>query len=491
MIESGAGMGVLSVNAPHYLAIDQGGHASRALLFDEAGCVIGRGIREVHSHEPCPGWVEQDPEEVVRSVVASIEEALAGQGPAAVAAAGLATQRSSIVCWRRHSGRALSQVISWQDRRAKDWLLRFGPEQELVQASTGLRLSPHYGASKLRWCLDHLPAVREAWSAGDLCFGPLASFLVYRLTLERSFLIDPANAARTLLYNLEARDWDRKLLQMFGIPRAPLPRCVPTRYCFGRIPVGGQAIPLKIVTGDQSAALFAWGAPQPAFSYVNIGTGAFIQRPCGPQPEYHPRLLSGIVFADHAARSYVLEGTVNGAGSALRWIQRELGMTDLDDWLAVWLESEREPALFLNGVGGLGAPFWVADFVSRFIGSGNPRQKAVGVAESVVFLIHENLKAMRASGPELERVVVSGGLARIDGLCQRLADLSRLPAYRPAEQEATARGVANLLANHSGAWTEPQSGVWFMPVENARLGERYHHWRMAMDQALERRLFAP
>ncbi len=418
---------------------------------------------------------------------ASIEQALAGQELAQVVAAGLATQRSSIVCWQRGSGQPLSPVISWQDRRTFAWIAQLAPQQAQVQASTGLMLSPHYGASKLRWCLDHLPAVRQAHAQGDLCFGPLASFLVYRFTVEHAFYVDPANAARTLLYNLEARNWDPWLLQQFGVPCASLPRCVSTRYRFGSLLIGGRAVPLRVVTGDQSAALFAWGTPQSTCAYVNIGTGAFIQRPCGARPQRHPRLLSGIVFEDQGIGSYVIEGTVNGAGSALQWVQSELGLDNLDDELSIWLASEREPVLFLNGVGGLGAPFWVADFASRFIGSGGPRQKAVGVVESIVFLIAENLQETRAVAAPLEYVLVSGGLARLDGLCQRLADISRLSVYRQVEHEATARGVAYLLGDPSRAWPEPQAGVWFRPADNTPLTERYRHWRAAMEQALKLR----
>ncbi|MDA8363183.1 MAG: FGGY family carbohydrate kinase [Gammaproteobacteria bacterium] len=479
-------MSAPGTHASLYLAIDQGGHASRALLLDHAGRVVSHGSRPVQSREPHPGWVEQDPEEVLHSVDSSIQQALAGFKTEEVVAAGLATQRSSIVCWRGGSGEPLSPVISWQDRRTGDWVASLASHEAQIHACTGLRLSPHYGASKLRWCLENLPAVRQASARGDLCFGPLASFLVYRLTAEHSFLVDPANAARTLLYSLEARDWDSGLLELFDIPRASLPRCVPTRYGFGSLRTGGRPIALRIVTGDQSAALFGYGAPRPAIAYVNIGTGGFIQRLCGPQPQRHPRLLSSIVFESHGFCSYVLEGTVNGAGSALRWAEQELGLSGLGERLAAWLESERGPVLFLNGIGGLGAPFWIADFSSRFVGCGGPQQKAVGVAESIIFLVHENLQAMRACSAPLERVVLSGGLAVFDGLCQRLADISRLPVFRPSESEATARGVAFLLQDPSLSWPEPAGG-WFWPLENAPLVKRYRLWRAALDRALEPR----
>ncbi|MHB8454344.1 MAG: FGGY family carbohydrate kinase [Acidiferrobacterales bacterium] len=469
--------------APLYLTIDQGGHASRALLFNGRGKVVARATRTVQMHEPHPGWVEQDPEEIVSSVRTSMEHVMRGQDAAQVISAGLATQRSSIVCWEP-DGRAISPVISWQDRRAHGWLVQFAPQREQVQESTGLMLSAHYGASKLRWCMDHIPAVRQAHERGKLRFGPLASYLVFRLTREHSFLIDPATAARTLLYSLAAHDWDRQLLELFGIPQASLPHCVPTRHSFGGLLIDGRTVPLAIVTGDQSAALFAFGRPEPAVAYVNIGTGAFVQRPCGQRPCQHPRLLASIVFDDRNSTVYVLEGTVNGAGSALQWVQREFGLDNIESGLAAWLERSGEPPLFLNGVGGLGSPFWVADFPSCFLGGGEPWQKAVAVAESIVFLLQTNLDELCKSSVELDHILISGGLAQLDGLCQRLADISRLPVYRQVEPEATARGIAYLLANHTEPLPDSLAGVWFYPTGNPSFADRYHRWRKAMDAAL-------
>ncbi len=469
---------------PLYLAIDQGGHASRALLFNERGKVVARATRTVQVHEPHPGWVEQDPEEIVNSVRTSMEQVMRGHDASQVIAAGLATQRSSIVCWELGSGGAISPVISWQDRRAHGWLEQFAPQREQVHGSTGLMLSAHYGASKLRWCMDHIPAVRQAQERGELCFGPLASYLVFRLTRERSFLVDPATAGRTLLYSLAAHDWDPQLLELFGIPRASLPRCAPTRHNFGGLLVDGQTVPLEIVTGDQSAALFAFGRPEPAIAYVNIGTGAFVQRPCGPRPPQHPRLLAGIVLDDRNSMVYVLEGTVNGAGSALQWVQREFGLDDIESGLAAWLERAGEPPLFLNGVGGLGSPFWVANFPSRFLGEGEPWQKAVAVAESIAFLLQANLEELRESSVELDHILVSGGLAQLDGLCQRLADISRLPVYRQVEPEATARGIAYLLANRTEPLPESIPGTWFCPTDNPAIADRYQRWREAMGAEL-------
>lgn len=470
---------------PLYLCIDQGGHASRALVFDRRGSLHASSLREVSIHVTPPDRVEQDPEELIASLQDSIAEACASLGRRAdqIVGAGIATQRSSVVCWDRETGEALSPVISWQDRRAHEWLTRFSARQGEIHRRTGLRLSAHYGASKMRWCLDHLPAVSAARREGRLAMGPLVSFLMFRLLAENPLSVDPANASRTLLWNIHRLDWDPELLEIFGIPSETLPRCAPTRHSFGTLPFEAHRIPLIVATGDQSAALFVQGSPPPDAVYVNMGTGAFMQRTFGSRPEA-VGLLTGMVYRDTDLTVFVLEGTVNGAGAALQWAAQEWGLKDVEVRLPEWLARAADIPLFLNGVAGLGAPFWVADFASRLIGDGEPWQKACAVAESVVFLLQANLEAMQKFPPLPTRIIATGGLARLDGLCQRLADLSGLPVDRPAEHEATARGTAFLLAGFPDDWPEEQSGNIFEPIQNIPLAQRYSRWRKEMNRVL-------
>jgi glycerol kinase len=470
---------------PLYLCIDQGGHASRALVFDGRGVLHASSLREVGVRAPTPDRVEQDPEELVASLRAVIAEAVISLGDRAdqIVSAGIATQRSSIVCWDRRTGAALSPVISWQDRRAHQWLDQFSAHTSEVHRRTGLMLSAHYGASKLCWCLDHLPAVTAARREGRLAMGPLASFLLFRLLAEKPMLADPANAARTLLWNIRSLDWDPWLLECFGVPRDPLPHCVPTHHPFGTLHVKERRIPLTVATGDQSAALFSLGAPQPEAAYINMGTGAFIQRAFNQAPEADG-LLTGMVYRDADRAIFVLEGTVNGAAAALRWAEGEWGLENIEARLPEWLARDGDVPLFLNGVGGLGAPYWSAEFDSRMVGDGEPWQMAVAVIESIVFLLQTNLERMQKLPPATTRLVVSGGLARYDGLCQRLADLSGLPVYRPAEHEATAHGTAYLLARFPDDWLEEKPGTPFVPKKNTGLRQRYQRWRAEMQRAL-------
>jgi glycerol kinase len=426
--------------------------------------------------------VEQDPVELVRSLQVAAQDACDAEATRALPAlsAGLATQRSTIVCWERSTGRALTTAISWQDRRNAAWLEQLKPVAAEIREKTGLVLSPHYGASKLRWCLDKVPAVQRAARSNDLAAGPLASFLLSRLLEEKPVLADPANASRTLLFDPEALDWSQPLLDVFGVARGQLPRCVPTRHHYGHLPVGRRRIALAACTGDQSAAAFAFGPPRESLALVNVGTGAFVQRvaPAGvPLPD---GLLLSVLRSDASGAIRSHEGTVNGAGSAIDWLAGRVAI-DVERALPALTTPAADPPLFMNGVGGLGAPFWKPGFPIEFIGGGEDTQLLAAVVESIVFLLSINLEAMRGVAA-LERIVISGGLARCDYLCKALADLNGLVVERYALQEATARGVAFLAAGEPADWLVPDIERSFAPAANHSLAARYARWRSEMAQ---------
>ncbi|MGZ5106417.1 MAG: FGGY family carbohydrate kinase [Usitatibacter sp.] len=471
-------------SAPLYLAIDQGTHASRALVVDRRGAIVAQGAKDIAIAHPQPDWAEQDGEEIVASILDAAGQAVAALGGrrADLAAAGLSSQRASAICWDRRDGRTLSPIFSWQDRRAHAWIHELeAAHGEAVHRKTGLFLSPHYGASKLRWALDHLPAVREAMHAGTLAWGPMASFLAFRLLKERPLLADPQCAARTQLWNLHTRDWDPELLRLFGLPPGFLPRSTTTCGAWGTLEVPGAAVPLTAVNGDQSAAVFAFGWPEDDTVYTNIGTSAFVQRALAVFPGYVPRQLTGIILDDGATTLYMVEGNVNGAGTAIEWLSAELGIRDLTAVLPDWMQKPAaDVPLFLNGIAGLGGPFWQADFPSRFVGEGEPWQKGVALVESIAFLLQANIDHMARYVSPARRVRVSGGLSRLDGLCRRIASVSGLPVHRREDPEASARGIAYLAAGRPPDWnTAPREDV-FAPVPDAGLAARYRRWRAVM-----------
>ncbi len=472
-----------------YLCLDQGGHASRALVFNQSGELIAQAFQDIEAEHTAEGFVEYDALALLASIQNATRQLLAqlGERQKHIVAAGLATQRSNIACWDTVSARPLSPIISWQDRRGAGWLQRLHENARHIHVLTGLYLSPHYGASKLRWCLDHLKAVQQALQEQRLAYGPMASFLTHHLTTQRPLLTDVVNASRTQLINLDSLDWDDELLALFGIPRQPLPECVPTLYRYGEL-AQAAAIPLQLVTGDQAAAMYAYGKLQPDTAYINMGTGAFVSRPSGRARIYGRRLLTSIILHQAGETEYVLEGTVNGAGAALEWYARQYAVPDLFQQLPHWLmENTNKELLFLNGISGLGAPFWIADFPSRFEGTPDPVRGAIAVAESIVFLLQASLDEMHKLASPPEQIQLTGGLAHLDGLCQRLADLSRLPVYRPLECEATGRGTAFLLAGSPHHWPEEAPGEWFEPKENAALKQAYERWTKLMLQTMRKK----
>jgi glycerol kinase len=472
-----------------YLVIDQGGHSTRAFAFDRCGQIVAQAKFALRVYSPQKDRAEIDPESLVSSgqtVLADLSDQL-GARVAQIKAAGLATQRSNVACWDKRSGAALSPVISWQDRRASQWVQQFTSYNREIHNRTGLLLTAHYGASKLRWCLEHLPEVREAYRKGYLAWGPMASFLNFRLTVERRNLVDPANASRTLLWNINSRDWDTYLVNLFDVPKSPLPTCTATRDSFGTLQFAGASVPVDIMTGDQSSALFAFGKPDTNTVYINIGTGAFLQKPTQGRVVHTPRLLSSVVYADAYDAQYVVECTVNGAGSALTQVESELNVDRqwAEDQFEHWLAQYNEPPLFLNGVSGLGTPYWVPNFPSRFVGEGSEKEKIVAVGESILFLVKVNLEELeKTTGNSINRIVLTGGMAQSDGLCQRFADLTGLKIHRPHNSEATAQGTAYLLANCPRQW-EVQAGNEFCPLENRGIKTRYKRWRREMENALK------
>lgn len=470
-----------------YLALDQGGHASRALVFDANGALVASASVPIDTQRNDAGHIEHDPEELVASLRRAIEAACSALPPGSrIRAAGLATQRSSMACWHRQTGSALSPVISWQDRRNAAWLERLRPEAGRIRALTGLVLTPHYGASKMRWCLDNLAGVRAAQAEGNLVMGPLASFLTCRLVEGHPLFADPANASRTQLWALATRDWSPELLALFGIDRSVLPRVVPSRHDYGLLPTPAGPVPLTVVTGDQSAVPFAFGPLDPAVAYVNLGTGAFAQRAVSGRLPVAPRLLVSVVWstADHV--DYLLEGTVNGAGSALDWLADREGvplpvlLTEAESALA----AGEEPPLFINGVSGLGAPFWVSSLESRFVGTGGRGARVLAVLESIAFLLQANLEELEHQGPPLAGLLVTGGLSANAHLCTCLANLSGLAVRRAADPEATARGLARLVAGDDAkGWPLPEFDA-LPAVPDAALRMRYRRWRAAVDAAI-------
>lgn len=475
-------------NKSLFLTIDQGGHASRVMVFNSEGDSVLYHEAPITTRRPHPHFVEHDAQTILDSIRVCLDKTIVELGEDArfIEAAGLATQRSNVVCWDRETGQALSPIISWQDTRNYQWMDKLKLDREDIHKTTGLFPSPHYGASKLAWCLQNIPEVRQALEEDRLCCGPMSSYFVFNLVKEKNFYADPVSASRTLLWHIHRKDWDRYLLNTFDIPREILPECVPTRHDFGHLCIDDLELPLTVVTGDQSAAMYAYGALQYETAYINVGTGAFISRPSGYSLLYARRLLTSVIYSNEQDSQYVLEGTVNGGGSAIEWMQQQCPVEDLWEKLPGWLETETNPPLFLNAISGLAAPYWLADFETELEQGAEAPANYVAVIESIAFLLNANVQEMMKFSSPPQQLQISGGLAVLDGLCQRVADLTRLPVYRPVECEATARGTAYLVAGMPAHWPENEHGIWFKPAANAVLDRRFLLWEQAMLQRMRK-----
>jgi glycerol kinase len=464
-------------DSPLYLVLDQGGHASRALVFN------GDGEKVCGSEVPIKtlisgSYIEHDANELVESLREATQQAIEqlGERQVDVISAGLATQRSNMLCWKRSDNEPLSPVISWRDRRAANKLdeINF----QYVHKKTGLYANPHYGASKMAWCLEHLPGVTQAANNNDLVMGPMASYLASQLTESTAFA-DPANASRTMLWNVHTRQWDDDLCDWFGVDKKFLPECVDSDHGFGKLFLSGRSIPLKIVTGDLSAAAFVNGQPREDIAYITLGTGGFIQRIDNIIHD-HPQLLDGMIWSSADKQYTSLEGTVNGAGSAISWLAAGYDMDEgtILSELQYWCDTTNDVPLFFNAVSGLGSPAWCAYETPQFSRQANINEKAVAVIESIVFLLYLNMKNMDEVMPEARCIFISGGLSKTDAICQKLSDLSHLPVHRSLEPEGTGRGLTYLLSGSDESW--PPKYDLFSPTDSLQIEQRYHDWMTFM-----------
>lgn len=462
---------------PLALVIDQGTHATRTMLLDTGGRIRFSSFADIGLYRKGKLRVEQDPEEILSSVQTTLEKALAAAVKLGdIVCAGLSVQRSSVVAWNKRSGRAITPVISWQDRRSHQWLKKLSRQSDMIKQRTGLPLSPHYGGSKLRWMIAHHSEVRKALDEGMLAWGPLAAFLLHHLLKAMPYVVDQANAQRTQLWSLDSRDWDPLLTELFEIPADSLPQALPTCHAYGRLTAAD--VPVTAVSGDQNTAFFSLGRPKSNTAAINIGTGAFVLAPTGRAPVHHPALLSSLLNSSSEKTLFAMEGTVNGAGAAFSWAAEEWQMPDLVLRMPEFFRQSESPPIFFNSVGGLGSPWWQADIPPFFAGTAALSERAVAVAESILFLIQTNIEAFAAAGISLERLVATGGLSHMDELCQRMSDLSKLVLYRPADTEATARGAAWLAFQRPKHWPKPGKGLIFKPRGNPGLRKRYeqfHH----------------
>ena len=447
------------------VAIDQGTTGSTVLVFDRSGRIVGRAYSEFKQHYPRPGWVEHDAEDIWRVTLRVLRQACRRARVQAreVAALGITNQRETTVLWDRATGKPVHRAIVWQDRRTTPLCeaLRAEGAEAQVREKTGLVLDPYFSGTKLRWLLEQVPRAAERARRGELCFGTIDTWLVWRLTGGKVHATDATNASRTLLYDIHARAWDPSLCALLQVPEAILPAVHPSSGEFGRTTpdVLGAPIPIAGIAGDQQAALFGQGCVDAGMAKNTYGTGCFLLLNTGPRPVRSEHgLLTTIACDARGAPAYALEGSVFIAGAAIQWLRDGLGL------LRKAAESERLARSVDSSLGvhlvpafvGLGAPYWDPDARGALLGltRGVMRAHVVRAAlESLAFQTRDVVEAMAGdAGGAISTLRVDGGAAANGFLMQFQADLLGVPVERPRVVETTAMGAAFLAGLGTGFW---------------------------------------
>jgi glycerol kinase len=453
----------------HVLAIDQGTTSSRAIVFRADCTVAAIAQQEFPQHFPQPGWVEHDPEDLWRTVLATCREAIATAGLAApdIAAIGITNQRETTLIWDRVSCKPIHNAIVWQDRRTSGMCrtLKDAGGEALVAARAGLVLDPYFSASKIAWLLDNVPGARARAERGELAFGTVDSFLLWRLTAGAVHATDATNASRTALYDIHANVWSDELCGLFDLPRVILPEVRDSAAEYGATALFGGAIPIRGIAGDQQAALIGQACFAPGMMKATYGTGCFAILNTGRDAvASRHRLLSTIAYRLNGDTVYGLEGSIFIAGAAVQWLRDLLGVVPsaaAADAMAEAADPGHEVVLVPAFVG-LGAPHWDAAARGALFGltrGTGPNELACAALESMCFQTFDLLEAMRADYPAMADPVlrVDGGVAASDWTMQRLADILGAPVDRPTILETTALGAAYLAGLQSGFYPEPQA----------------------------------
>lgn len=457
--------------ASYILAIDQGTTSSRAIVFDAHGAIVDSAQQEFTQHFPASGWVEHEPEDIWATVLATCREAMKRAKIEArqIAAIGITNQRETTLIWDRTTGKAVHRAIVWQDRRTADMCAKLKADgvEPTVTQKTGLLLDPYFSGTKVAWILDNVSGARARAERGELLFGTVDCYLLWRLTGGKVHATDATNASRTLLFNIHDGAWDDDLLKILRVPRAMLPQVRDCANLFGEtdpVLLGG-AIAVRGIAGDQQAATIGQACFAPGMMKSTYGTGCFALLNTGERPvASRNKLLTTIAYQLKGKRTYALEGSIFVAGSAVQWLRDGIGTLKhaADSGPMAERADPAQDVYLVPAFVGLGAPYWNPNVRGALFGltrGTGPNEVARAALESVCYQTVDLLEAMRADWPEAKstRTVlrVDGGMVASDWTMQRLADLLDAPVDRPVINETTAVGAAYLAGLDAGLYPEP------------------------------------
>lgn len=488
----------------YILSLDQGTTSSRAIVFDKKGQIVSVEQKDFKQHFPKSGWVEHDPQEIWSSQSSVMIEALANHGIKAgdLAAIGITNQRETTIVWDRKTGKAIYNAIVWQDRRTSSYCdqLKSEGKSTMIAEKTGLVLDAYFSATKIKWILDHVEGAREKAQNGDLAFGTVDSWLVWKLSAGQIHVTDISNASRTMLYNIHEKQWDQELLELFDIPSSILPEVKSSSEIYGSTAgdILSHRIPIAGIAGDQQAALFGQLCTQPGMAKTTYGTGCFLVMNTGEKPvKSNNQLLTTIAWEINGKVHYALEGSVFIGGAAIQWLRDGIEFfshAKESEKLAVSLE-DNDGVYFVPALAGLGAPHWDQNARGAFFGitRGTTIAHMTRAAlESIAYQVYDVIKAMeKDSGEPTKELRVDGGATANNFLMQFQADILGCRIQRPKIIETTALGAAFLAGLAVGFWKDEgelktlwQADKSFEPQMDAEKAEKFlHFWHKAVERS--------
>lgn len=447
----------------YVIALDQGTTSSRAILFNEKGEILGVKQREFTQYFPKSGWVEHDPEEIWSTQFEVFRSLLNDHhvSPKAISAIGITNQRETTVVWDKKTGEPVYNAIVWQDKRTSAYCdeLKFKGLEDKVRSKTGLVIDSYFSGTKVNWILNNVDGAKEAAENGNLCFGTIDTWLVYKLTKGQVHATDFTNASRTMLYNIVENKWDEELMEILGVPKSMLPEAHPSAHHFGSFEYKGASIPILGIAGDQQSALFGQACFEPGEAKNTYGTGCFMLMNTGSKCEVSKHgLLTTMACSTGDELTYALEGSIFIAGAAIQWLRDGLRVLDHANDSAYFASKVETRDVFLvPAFAGLGAPYW--DQYSRGAIFGLTRDTGKNhiikaALESIAFQTRDVRTAMEQdSGIEVCSLMVDGGATANDYLMQFQADILGIEVDRPEIVESTALGAAYLAGLKAGIWT--------------------------------------
>lgn len=451
----------------YVLAIDQGTTSSRAIIFNHQGEIVTISQKDFQQYFPKPGWVEHDPNEIWYSQSSVIKEAMAKADltDKNIACIGITNQRETTVVWDRETGFPVYNAIVWQDRRTADFCeeLKSKGYAELIQEKTGLIIDAYFSATKIKWILENVKGIRERAERGELCFGTIDSWLIWKLSKGEKHLTDVSNASRTMLFNIHTLTWDKELLAIFSIPESMLPEVKSSSeiYCETKSPLFPSGIPVAGIAGDQQAALFGQLCLEEGMTKTTYGTGCFMVMNTGKKPvKSHNNLLTTIAWKVGDDVTYALEGSVFVGGAVVQWLRDGIGLVSSASATEQMADSvpDNGGVFFVPALTGLGAPYWDQYARGAILGitRGTTAAHITRAAlEGITYQVYDVLNSMENDiNSKLKEIRVDGGAVANNFLMQFQADICRCPVVRPKVLETTALGVAYLAGLAVGYWKD-------------------------------------